>query len=148
MFNIFKSVINSKNYELTDMLKKINNNWIIGNITDEQKEQLTELAREYANPINSYAPETIQIEQIREQLKTIEQQVNENTRLINELLGEKPDEPKEDIEEYPEFKQPTGAHDSYKNGDKVTFEGKKYVCNMDNCVWSPTVYPNAWLLEE
>ena len=26
--------------------------------------------------------------------------------------------------EYPEFKQPTGAHDAYAKGDKVTFEGK------------------------
>lgn len=21
---------------------------------------------------------------------------------------------------------------------------KKYVCKLDNCVWSPDTYPNAW----
>ena len=52
-------------------------------------------------------------------------------------------EPEIPSEEYPEFKQPTGAHDSYKNGDKITYKGKKYICKMNNCVWSPDVYPNA-----
>lgn len=29
-------------------------------------------------------------------------------------------------------------------GDKVTFNGVRYVCKMANCVWSPAVYPQAW----
>ena len=24
------------------------------------------------------------------------------------------------------------------------FNGKKYVCKLDNCVWSPSEYPSAW----
>lgn len=50
------------------------------------------------------------------------------------------------IEEWPEFVQPTGAHDAYNTGDKVTFEGKHYICQMDNCVWNPDQYPAAWKL--
>lgn len=46
--------------------------------------------------------------------------------------------------EYPEFKQPTGAHDAYAKGDKVTFEGKKYISLMDANVYSPTDYPAGW----
>lgn len=46
--------------------------------------------------------------------------------------------------EYPEFKQPTGAHDAYNKGDKVTFEGKKYICQRDGCVYSPTDNPSDW----
>lgn len=49
-------------------------------------------------------------------------------------------------EEYPEWKQPTGAHDAYKNGDKVSYEGNKYISTVDNNVWTPTEY--GWELVE
>ena len=47
-------------------------------------------------------------------------------------------------DEYPAFVQPTGAHDAYNVGDKVTFEGKRYVCKMANCAYSPSAYPAGW----
>ena len=50
--------------------------------------------------------------------------------------------------EYPDFKQPTGAHDAYNTGDKVTFNGKHYICKMDACTWSPSDYPAGWELVE
>ena len=50
--------------------------------------------------------------------------------------------------EYPEFKQPTGAHDAYAKGDKVTFEGKHYISLIDANVYSPTAYPAGWQLVE
>lgn len=36
MYEIIKNVILSKNYELVDMLKKINTVWIESNITNER----------------------------------------------------------------------------------------------------------------
>ena len=50
--------------------------------------------------------------------------------------------------EYPEFKQPTGAHDAYAKGDRVTFEGKHYISLIDANVYSPTAYPAGWSLVE
>lgn len=50
--------------------------------------------------------------------------------------------------EYPEFKQPAGAHDAYAKGDKVTFEGKKYVSLIDANTWSPSAYSQGWQLVE
>lgn len=47
-------------------------------------------------------------------------------------------------DEYPEFKQPSGAHDAYNTGDKITYNGKKYVCQINGCVWAPDVYPQGW----
>lgn len=47
-------------------------------------------------------------------------------------------------EEYPEYVAPSGAHDAYKIGDKVTYNGKKYICKMPICVWSPETYPAGW----
>lgn len=48
------------------------------------------------------------------------------------------------LDEWPEFVQPTGAHDAYNTGDKVTFNGAHYICIMDGCTWSPEAYPAAW----
>ena len=48
--------------------------------------------------------------------------------------------------EYPEFKQPINAETVYMKGDKITFEGNKYVSTMDNNAYSPTEYPQGWEL--
>ena len=39
------------------------------------------------------------------------------------------------IEEWPEFVKPTGAHDAYAKGDKVTFKGKHYISLIDDNVY-------------
>ena len=44
----------------------------------------------------------------------------------------------------PEWKQPTGGHDAYKKGDKVTFENKVYESLIDGNSWSPTQHPSSW----
>lgn len=51
------------------------------------------------------------------------------------------------LDEWPQWVQPTGAHDAYNAGDKVTFEGQHYVSLIDGNVWSPTAYPAGWQLE-
>ena len=48
------------------------------------------------------------------------------------------------LDEWPEFVQPTGAHDAYKKGDKVTFEGKHYISLIDGNVYSPAAYLAGW----
>ena len=48
------------------------------------------------------------------------------------------------IEEYPEWVQPTGAHDAYNIGDKVTYKGNHYVCEINGNVYAPDV--NGWTL--
>lgn len=46
----------------------------------------------------------------------------------------------------PEWIQPTGGHDAYNTGDRVTFEGAEYVSKIDGNTWSPTAYPAGWEL--
>ena len=47
--------------------------------------------------------------------------------------------------EYPEFVQPTGAHDAYAKGAKVTYNGKRYISVYDGAnVWSPDALPEGW----
>ena len=47
-------------------------------------------------------------------------------------------------ETIPDFVQPTGAHDAYKKGDKVKFEGKAYESLIDANTYSPSAYPAGW----
>ena len=44
------------------------------------------------------------------------------------------------LEEYPEWVQPTGAHDAYNSGDKCSHNGKHWVSNLDGNVWEPGIY--------
>lgn len=53
-----------------------------------------------------------------------------------------------DPAEVPEFVQPSGAHDAYKKGDQVMYNGKKYESLIDNNTYSPDAYPAGWKLVE
>ena len=44
------------------------------------------------------------------------------------------------LDEYPEWVQPTGAHDAYNIGDKVAYNGQHYVCTSNANVYAPDVY--------
>ena len=44
------------------------------------------------------------------------------------------------VEEFPQWKQPTGAHDAYNTGDKVTYDDKHWQSEVDANIWQPGVY--------
>lgn len=151
MYEIIKNVIESKDYKLEDMLYKINKMWIESAITEEQKTELDNLARENANAQNSYAPLQEQIDNAFAEIKSIKETMEANAIGLSALkdavekLGGKIETTTEPTkEEYPEYKQPQGAFDAYHIGDKITYNGKKYTCKIDNCVWTPDAYPQGW----
>ena len=43
-------------------------------------------------------------------------------------------------EEWPEWRQPEGAHDAYAKGAKVTHNEKHWISDADNNVWEPGTY--------
>lgn len=61
-----------------------------------------------------------------------------------------PEEPSDEPTEptIPEFIQPTGAHDAYGIGDRVTYNGKVYESTMAGNAYSPDAYPQGWKLVE
>ena len=155
MYEIFKNILNERDYELVDILDKIDEYYIKSKLSKEQKEELEEEARQNALPENSYADFQKQIDDLAEKIKELQVTVNANAQGMSaikeavEKLGgviTPPEKPAE--EEYPEYVQPTGAHDAYKVGDKITYNGKKYECIYDGCVWNPDVYPQGWKLIE
>lgn len=44
------------------------------------------------------------------------------------------------VEEWSEWKQPSGAHDAYKKGDKVSHNGHKWISDVDANTWEPGIY--------
>lgn len=44
------------------------------------------------------------------------------------------------VEEWPEWIQPTGSHDSYMTGDKVKHNEKRWASISDYNIWEPGVY--------
>ena len=52
------------------------------------------------------------------------------------------------LQEWPDWIQPTGAHDAYAKGDKVTHNSKKWTSDVDANTWEPGVYGWTEYVEE
>ena len=159
MYDVIKNVILNENFDLSWIILNIKKNCTRGDITDDQEEELIVLAQEHANPQNSFAPLQTQIDVLAAQLTSLKSEIELHAKRIEALntaiinLGGEPSEPEEPVqEEYPPYVQPTGAHDAYHRGDKITFtDGKKYECIAPEgvaVVWDPVTYPAYWQLVE
>ena len=128
MSDIIKNVIDSGRFELVDILKKIDTIWLQGDITEEQRDELVELAREKAD-ISQEVDILTKLEDHEQRLRKLEEGGSEPS------------------DEYPED---IVGHWYYKD-DKITFNGKKYICIAPEgqvCTWSPDDYPAYWQLVE
>lgn len=151
MYDIIKNVILNENFDLKWIILNIKKNCARGDITDDQEEELIVLAQRYAKPENSYAPLQNQIDDLYKKIQAINDDI---AKLSDRVLSIEKGEPQELVEpeppvedEYPEYVQPTGAHDAYHRGDKITFNGKKYECIAPDgvaVVWDPVTYPAYW----
>lgn len=134
VYGSFYELISSLQYDLQDVLRRIDVMYAAGRLTDDEREELYAYAREHAKSQYDYSMEI-------ESLWTAVRDIRDR---LTALEGESTEEPEEPADEWPEFKQPTGAHDAYYTGDKITYNGKHYICKMDGCVWPPDVYPAGW----
>lgn len=132
MYHIAKDQILSGEFELADMLLKLNKLWLKSMITEEQLNELTKLAREHANP-----------EMSNDIIKRLDDHETRLRKIEGQLTGGTVPSP-EPNQEYPAWVDGR----SYRKGDKVTFKGKKYLCVLneytDSTVWSPEAYPGYW----
>ena len=134
MQKIIEKVIESKNYELSDMLKKIDTLWVKGSIDEETRTRLADVARKNATMQNSLNI-LLKIEELDKRVKALEE------AKAGAEMEEPEEEPTETI--YPEFA--TGKW--YYTDDRITFEGKNYECIAPEnvpCVWNPIDYPAYW----
>lgn len=125
MFEIIKNVIKEGRYNLAELLLKIETLWVQGSLTDEQKTELVQQAQENADFRNSFDI-LAKLEELDERVRALEE--GSETKIGEEFV------------EYVAGKW-------YYNGDKVTFNGKNYVCTAPGgqvCTWSPSEYPTYW----
>lgn len=137
MYEIIKEQIENADYKLEEMLDKIYVLYGKDKLSKEQMEELENYAREKANTDNSI--------DILNKLKEMDLRMqNCETRLakLENPEGEETEEPT-DTEKYPAYVPGKW----YYNGDKITFNNKKYICIAPEgqvCVWSPEGYPPYW----
>ena len=136
MKSIIKNVINSRNFELSDILKKLDKLWLEGTVSDAEREELAELARGNANMEKGYAAQEERFRRIEERVKALEETINADSGQT------------ESADEYPAWVQPTGAHDACYTGAKMTFtDGQRYICTAPEgyaVVYGPDVLPDMW----
>ena len=143
MKELFINVISNGDYSLRDMLKKINERHINNDLTDEEKVELEEMARNNAKAINDYAPIEERLEEAFRRIEELENKVKALEGNEDEPIEDEPSE-EEVVEEYPEYVKPTGGHDAHMKGYKTTYKGKKFISLIDNNVWTPDEYPQGW----
>ena len=127
MYKIFESAM-STTFDLTTMLGKINAHHIMGNLTDDERDRLIQLARSKADPFGGIDV-VAKLQELENRVRTLE------AHHAAPDAGED-----EAVEEYTPGKW-------YHTGDKVKHEGKVYICSVPDgqvCVWSPTEYPAYW----
>lgn len=127
MKTIFESAIRKADFDLTTILRRIEEYRILGRLSDMDCAELTALARASAKP----APDvTGEIQRLWAAVHALQAAGTENSG---------PD--------IPDFTQPTGMHDAYFAGDVIRYQGTTYTCIAPEgvaCVWSPEVMPGYW----
>lgn len=155
MYEIFKSVIASKSYNLEEMIKKINIRWVEDILTEEQREELIALAQTNADPSQSNAPLQKQIEEISKKQIALEGTVEKLSAMVQKIKetvesgGTVVPDPEPPItEEYPAWEPYNGIPPvPYQVGSKVAHNGKKWESMVPNNVWEPGTFgvdQNIW----
>lgn len=138
MYTIILGVIKTRNYELSDMLTKIDTLWVQGKLTEEQRLSLITEAQNYAMVENS-VDLLNKVYELDMRVKTLEELVKKLTE-----TGETPEEGGEtEKPTYPEYE----VGKWYYRNDIVSFDGQNYKCIAPErvvCTWSPSEYPIYW----
>ena len=142
MYDVVKVVIESKRYELKEMLVKIDTLWVQGSITNEQRTELIALAQENAKMENSINILN-KLEELDKRVRVLEDRFDSDSE---DAEGETEGDT-EEVVTYPEYQ----VGKWYYRGDKITFDGKNYVCIAPEgavCTWNPVEYPPYWEVTE
>ena len=139
MYNIIKSVIENRNFELSDMINKINVMWVQGKITEDKQAELIALARDYADVkneldlINKVLELDKQVKELAAEIKALKEGESNNGESSNDTV----------VESYDAYV----AGKWYYAGDKISYNGLNYECIAPEghvCTWNPDEYPAYW----
>ena len=131
MKTIFESVIARGDYNLTDLLGKIDSYHVERKLSDDDRDELYAKARAGALDALGYDVKA-EIDALWAAVRALQAGANAGNGATEESQAPA------------EFVQPTGAHDAYNLGDRVTYSGRVYESIINGNVWSPDVYPDGW----
>lgn len=129
MKKLFENVIARGGFDLGVMLKKIDSYHVEGKLTDAEKDELYAQARAGAKTEAS-VDVLAKLEELEARVRALEEGGSSTGG----------SETGDTVAEYVPGKW-------YYAGDRVTFEGRRYVCSAPKgvvCVWSPGVFPAYW----
>lgn len=135
MFNVFKNVIENRNFELKGIIKKIDTLWAQSSITDDERAELISLAQSKAN-----VQQSIDVMQKLEEL-------DKRIKVVEEMLANNDNNSDDTEVVYANYE----VGKWYYNGNIVKYEDVLYKCVAPDgvvCVWSPTEYPAYWEVTE
>lgn len=144
IYNDIATVISNGGYDLVDLLHRIDVIYVSGKLTDQEREDLYELARTKANPDDSLPDVTERVGAVEERMAELEARV---TAIEDGTMTPGSQEPPVE-EEWPEWVRPTSKDEYYHKGDKVSFGGKHYVCDKNNVTASPAENPKSWIRQD
>ena len=143
MFETFQTIINAGGYDLTDLTQRIKTMYAIGELTEDEMKQLLDSAAANANQDAMLPDMSERVGALETRLAAVEERVGKL-----EAGGVEPGEPEEPVDEWPEWVRPTSKDTQYNKGDKVTFNGRHYMCVKNNVSSNPDEDPKRWQLVE
>ena len=143
MFATFQTIINAGGYDLTDLTQRIKTLYAMGELTEDEMKQLLDSAAANANQDAMLPDMSERVGALETRLAAVEERVGKL-----ESGGVEQGEPEEPADEWPEWVRPTSKDTQYNKGDKVTFNGRHYMCVKNNVSSSPDEDPKRWQLVE
>lgn len=143
MFETFQTIINAGGYDLADLTERIKTLYAMGELSEDEMTQLLDSAAANANQDAMLPDMSERVGALETRIAAVEERVGKL-----EAGGVKPGEPEEPADEWPEWVRPTSKDTQYHKGDKVTFNGKHYMCVKNNVSSSPEEDSKRWQLVE
>ncbi len=138
MYEIIKAVIQSGNFNVSDITLKIDTLWAGSKISDEERKELSEMMIDYINP-NTQAPELKELYlQLRKEIEVVREELSSLKAEVAELKGTGGPGPEPGIV-IPEWKAWDGISTDHQTGAVVAHNGKYYenvLEGMQN-TWEP-----------
>lgn len=154
MYNYVLTIIQSGDFELADIIQRIDVLYASGRLTTDERSQLIEAAQDAADPMGGLPDYGARITDLEMKVGTLEERATalEKGSTTDPGTDPEPEPDPEPEDEYPAWHTPTGAHDAYYTGMKMTFtDGKRYECIAPagyGCTYGPDVLPQYWKLVE
>lgn len=142
MYNVLKSIIRRGNYKLNDILHRIKQMHLLGELTEEQMFELMEMANTKANS-EWERPEILQM------LRTLSDRVDALAKEVSALkAGPDSTEPDAEPIEYEDWTPWDGISNKYQPGSIVRHTGKLWISTFEGQnVWEPGVVDDRFWKE-